>query len=607
MKPETPPDLSRRRLFRWLAWFGMANSVVLGAVGLLYLNQFSLPDTGLALLYLFAVYIGHHVMLAVVPLLLFAGPAILIWPSRRVATLLAVVVISVVVGVYVLDGLLWSQSRFHINALTVQILGWQSWVFVVIISLIALLFEFLLAQRVWRWVDLRLRRYGGWVGSASAFSLLLAWLIYAWSDANYFVPVTSMAERLPVYKGFTAKRNLEKLGLVDLDRARENELARQVSGDLADTSGQLVDYPLEPLECHNPNPRNLLIILLESWRFDMLDRRRAPRLTAFAEANGQVFRNHFAGGNSSRSGAFSFFYGLPPGYWPSIKAVHRPALLIEELQRQDYQLAIFSSASLVSPVELDRSAFSTISDLHESEPAAAPPLERDEVMLDAWFEWQDERDPARPFFGFLFFDGTSFREIPHNHDGRFNISDRPMGREFAAYEFATHSVDAMVGRLLDDLRNRGLLGDTLVIVTGDHGEEFDDTGQGFDQHGSAFTRYQVRVPLITAWPGKRPAEYDHRTSHYDIAPTVLTELLGCRNPADQVSVGGSLFDGEDWPWIMVGSYFNYAVLEPDRITITFPSGRYEIRDLDYALMPDAKPRPDVLRQVISDNTRFYAQ
>ena len=45
-----------------------------------------------------------------------------------------------------------------------------------------------------------------------------AWSIYAWSEANYFVPVTSLAERLPVYKGFTAKRQLARMGLVDLKR-----------------------------------------------------------------------------------------------------------------------------------------------------------------------------------------------------------------------------------------------------------------------------------------------------------------------------------------------------------------------------------------------------
>jgi membrane-anchored protein YejM (alkaline phosphatase superfamily) len=607
MTARPPPADSRRLLFRWLGWFGMANAVLLGVVGLLYLNRFSFPDSGLAVLYLFSVYVGHHVMLAIVPLMLFAGLAALIRPSHRLTTVLAVVSIAIVVGVYVLDGLLWSQSRFHINALTVQILGWQSWVFVVVIVVIALLFEGLLAQRVWQWVERRPARHGFWLGATSTALLITAWLIYAWADANYFVPVTSLAERLPVYKGFTAKRNLEKLGLVDLDRAREHQVARQASGDLAGASSQLMQYPLEPLACNNAQPSNLLIILLESWRFDMFDKQLMPELSAFASQRGQIFLNHSSGGNSSRSGAFSFFYGLPPGYWPSVKAVRQPAVFVEELQRQGYEMGIFSSGDLMSPVELDRSAFASVPELHVSKSMSVPPLDRDRAMVGAWKAWLDQRDATRPFFGFLFFDGTSSRVLPDEALSRFSVDDRPMAEEFAAYQYASNSVDSLVGDVLEDLESRGLLGETAILISGDHGEEFDDTGQGFDKHGSAFTRYQIRVPLITAWPGKPAAEYGHRTSHYDIAPTLLNDVLGCANSPDQVSVGGNLFDGQDWQWLVVGSYFNYAIMEPDRITITFPSGAYEIRDPDYRLLPDARPRADVLQDVISENTRFYAQ
>lgn len=599
---------TRRRMLRWLGWFAMANAVVLACVGFLYLNHFSWPSSGLAVVYLVLVYIGHHLMMAAGPLFLLVMPLIAFRPPRGLVTGWAVVVISLVIGIYVLDGLLWSQSRFHLNALTARILGWQSWVFVVVITLIALLFESLLAVRVRAWVERRARRRGGWLGSAGAAALIGAWLIYAWADASYFVPVTSIAERLPVYKGFTAKRFFTSLGLVDLERARERDLARRVSGDLSAEQSRLLDYPASPLQCENRDRHNLLIIMIDTWRFDMLSEELTPRMWAFADRRGQRFSNHYSGGNGSKSGAFSFFYGLPPGYWSSIEAVQRPAPLIEELQKQGYEMAVFSSGSLTSPVELDRSAFASIRDLHVPAPPDAMPGERDRIMLDHWLKWLDARDASGPFFSFMFFDGVTAMQAPEDYTVHFKPKgDGELAERFAGYQSAAHFVDSLVGQVLERLQANGLMDKTVILITADHGEEFDDSGAGLEKHGSGFTRYQLQVPLITAFPEREAAVYRHRTSHYDVTPTLFRHVLGCSNPPADVSVGRDLFDGRDWPWLIVGSYFNYAVIEPDRVTVTYPSGAFEVRDRDYRLIDDASVRPQILSQVMSANARFYAQ
>ena len=59
--------------------------------------------------------------------------------------------------------------------------------------------------------------------------LLLAQGIYAWSDASYYTPVTSLAQKLPVHRGVTAKSFLVKTGLVDIEQARERRMAERVS------------------------------------------------------------------------------------------------------------------------------------------------------------------------------------------------------------------------------------------------------------------------------------------------------------------------------------------------------------------------------------------
>lgn len=602
------PRRTRGALLRWLGWFTMANAVVLACVGTLFFDHFSLPDSGLALLYLVLVYPAHHVMLAAIPLFLLAGLMILIWPSKPLVVSCAVIVMALVIAIYVLDGLLYSQGHFHLNALTALILGWQSWVFAGVISLMGMVFEFLLAGRVWTWTDSRRKRGGVLVGGVSVVALLSAWFIYAWSEANYFVPVTSLAERLPVYKGFTAKRQLARMGLVDLEAAREKVLARRVSDEFAKGPGRLLDYPASPLTCSNQNRHNLLIIMLDSWRFDMLSETLSPRIFDFARHRGQRFHKHFSGGNGSRAGAFSFFYGLPPGYWSSVEAVQRPAPLVEELGRQGYETAIFSSGALTSPVELDRSAFSGIADLHVSKPADAPPWKRDEMIATAWLKWLQERDRSGPFFSFLFLDGVTGSRPPDDYPVRFEAhGDSELALRFAGYKAATHYVDSLVGAVLDALQQQGLMEQTVILITSDHGTEFNESGMGFDQHGSGFTKFQLQVPLVTAWPGREAGDYHHLTSHYDVTPTLFQDLLGCSNPASDVSVGHNLFDRQDWEWLIVGSYFNHAVIEPDRLTITFPSGTFEVRDWDYELIPDASVHKQVLFEVMSANTRFYAR
>jgi len=307
-------------------------------------------------------------------------------------------------------------------------------------------------------------------------------------------------------------------------------------------------------------------------------------------------------------GMFSLFYGLPPGYWASFSSLQRPTVLVEEMQRQNYQLGLFSSASMYRPVVLDRTAFANVPDLRMvTEPESDPAWKRDQKLTREWFDWLDARDPQRPFFGFLFYDATMGRNYPPYHPVQIEpLSDEPQAIEFARYQSAVNFVDSLVGAVLDDLRTRNLLDHTVVLISADHGEEFGESGAKLEKHGSGYTRYQLVTPMVLAWPGRRAGvTYQHRTSHYDIVPTLMQDLLGCNNPASDYSIGRNLFDEQAWDWMLAGSYYNYAVLEPDQVTITFPNGLYEVRDWDYRLAADPKFRGDVLEGVSEQNARFY--
>ena len=156
--------------------------------------------------------------------------------------------------------------------------------------------------------------------------------------------------------------------------------------------------------------------------------------------------------------------------------------------------------------------------------------------------------------------------------------------------------------MIESLHASGLWDRTVVIVTSDHGFEFDDSGLGYVGHATAFTPHQLRVPLIVHWPGKSPQEFTHRTSHHDLPPTLLAELFGCTTPPSEYSVGRNLFGGQDWPWLIAGSYTAYAVVTPDT-TMVSQGGLVELRDSQYRMRGHLDA--GVVRDALEAMRRFY--
>jgi arylsulfatase A-like enzyme len=104
--------------------------------------------------------------------------------------------------------------------------------------------------------------------------------------------------------------------------------------------------------------------------------------------------------------------------------------------------------------------------------------------------------------------------------------DRPAGllqRARDAYDAEIRRTDEALGQVLDGLARRGLLDQTLTVVTSDHGEEFQEHGRM--GHGQTLHEEVVRVPLVLRWPGRLPPGRPGSASLLDLAPTVLG-LLG---------------------------------------------------------------------------------
>jgi choline-sulfatase len=113
------------------------------------------------------------------------------------------------------------------------------------------------------------------------------------------------------------------------------------------------------------------------------------------------------------------------------------------------------------------------------------------------------------------------------------------------YDVGLRYADAHIGRILAALSDAGVLDDTAIIVSADHGENLGELNIWGDHHtADAIT---ARVPLILRWPGLTGGRVDQALHyHYDWAATLI-EMVGGAVPAnwDGRSFAAALRDGRE--------------------------------------------------------------
>lgn len=152
-----------------------------------------------------------------------------------------------------------------------------------------------------------------------------------------------------------------------------------------------------------------------------------------------------------------------------------------------------------------------------------------EVVNGVAFDWLEEKKGER-FFLFLHYmdPHDPYFEHPYNGVGVSRVSLPEPSPDQAErletlYRGEIEYLDENFGKLLAKLEEAGLYDDTLIVLTADHGEEFNDHG-GF-WHGLTLYDEQIHVPLLIKWSrhDARPAEGADAgiARSIDVAPTLL--------------------------------------------------------------------------------------
>jgi arylsulfatase A-like enzyme len=148
----------------------------------------------------------------------------------------------------------------------------------------------------------------------------------------------------------------------------------------------------------------------------------------------------------------------------------------------------------------------------------------------------------------------------------------------ALYDGEVRYLDTELGRLFDGLEARGLLEDSLVIVTSDHGEEFFEH-DGFE-HGHSVYEELLRVPLIVKLPGQESGgTVDAPVGLEGLAPSVLALTGVTSEPSSFSATAWFGSDGEPAPAPPVGGFLGTGTLYyQDRQALLFDGWKYA-RDL----------------------------
>lgn len=572
------------QMVSWGHWFALFNILLSLVIGSRYLFIADWPTTLAGRIYSYVSIIGHFSFLVFATYLLILFPLTFIVGSQRLMRFLSVILATAGMTLLLIDSEVFTRFHLHLNPIVWQLVinpdenemarDWQlMFISVPVILLLELVFA------TWTWQKLRSltrrRRFARPLAAFLFIAFIASHVVYIWADANFYRPITMQRANLPLSYPMTARRFLEKHGLLDAQEY-QRRLIEQGNPDAVS-----VQYPLSELRYRDMGTgQNVLLITVDGLNYSRFEK-QMPALAGFAEQN-ISFTRHMSSGNTTDNGIFGLFYGISPSYMDGILSTRTPAALITALNQQGYQLGLFSSDGFTSP--LYRQAL--LSDF--SMPSVR--TQSDEQTATQWINWlgryaqEDNR-----WFSWVSFNGT-------------NIDDSNQQAFARKYSRAAGNVDDQINRVLNALRDSGKLDNTVVIITAGRGIPLSEEEETFDwSHG------HLQVPLVIHWPGTPAQRINALTDHTDLMTTLMQRLLHVSTPASEYSQGQDLFNPQRRHyWVTAADNDTLAITTPKKTLVLNNNGKYRTYNLRGERVKDEKPQLSLLLQVLTDEKRFIA-
>jgi membrane-anchored protein YejM (alkaline phosphatase superfamily) len=377
-----------------------------------------------------------------------------------------------------------------------------------------------------------------------------------------YQPIVTVSKAFPFYVPITFRRLAISMGFTPPKNSAFDMKFREIN----------LKYPLKPIEQKSDHKKyNIVFLMAESLRADMMNPKVMPQSWAFSQKAFR-FNQHYSGGNGTRMGMFAAFYGLYGNYWFKFLDEQKGPALMDLLIKDNYQISVYSSAKFSYP-EFDKTIFAKLSptQLHDSVEleSGMAGWKLDRVNVDKMLNFIENTDKSKPFMTFMFFESPHAlyyfppeNEIAKPYLEEFNYAEVDLKKDMPLimnrYINSCNHLDSQYGKVIKYLEDNNLLDSTIVILTGDHGEEFMEKGRW--GHNSTFSEEQTKTPLVLWAPGQSPREVNSITSHLDI-PATLMDLLGVTNPSRDYSDGIDLLAGTERKYTVISGWDTIAYVD----------------------------------------------
>lgn len=288
---------------------------------------------------------------------------------------------------------------------------------------------------------------------------------------------------------------------------------------------------------------NIYLFVIETLRKDFIDEKTAPFMCHFAK-NNIDFPHSFSNANATHYSWFSIFHSLFPYHWDQLETKGSSPLKV--LRKLGYKIGAYTSTD-PHYFEMDTNIFGESRALLDrmydiSQDSSKKIWEKDALVMDAFEKDIEEHREGNLFI--IFLDSThSEYSFPEEHCkfmptveqiDYLRINPKKIEPIKNRYRNAISFVDSLVGKFFQTLKEKGLYEEAIIVITGDHGEEFFEEGSLF--HGTHLNHMQTSVPILFKFQGKTPPLKTDSITHVDIFPSILEFLTG--------SFPSDLFDGD---------------------------------------------------------------
>ncbi len=308
-------------------------------------------------------------------------------------------------------------------------------------------------------------------------------------------------------------------------------------------TSSIIDEQLE-----SPKQPDIYFFMVESMRADTITPKITPFLAKFRNQSCQPLNVTWAGSNATHLSWFSTFHSAPPVFWrstvnqqennkhtagsPTLKWLKNQGYNLEiravcDLTYNQFGLTNFGKqgqlAHLIDHCS-EGSKYEQQGSLWDREVFAFSQL-RSALLknkeggnfyftaLDSPhynYYWHNDFDP--PFKDYV--DNTSFPMSP---------SKEELQRYINRYWNACAWVDYQINEFVTFLKANGRYDNSIIVITGDHGEEFKEHGKWF--HCSTVYDEQIKVPILIKWPKSQIQQPEvSNASHLDIMPSIMAHI-----------------------------------------------------------------------------------